>query len=486
MTSVGRKPWHDGLTGVLGEAAEGIDERYHPAHGVRSAMNKVFPSHFSFLFGEIALYSFVVLVLSGTYLSLFFDPSMRESTYDGTFSNLRGIDMSQAFSSTIDISFEVRGGLFVRQLHHWAALVFVGAILVHMLRIFFTGAFRKPREGNWVIGVALLGLAVTEGFLGYSLPDDELSGSGLRIMSGLLQSIPIIGNWVQWLVFNGEFPGHVVIPRFYAAHILLVPGLIIGLIAVHLGFVWYQKHTHFPGQHRTESNVQGQRMVPVFSIHSMTLFLSVFGALSLLGGLAQINPVFNYGPYSPAHGTVGSQPDWYLGFVEGALRLWPRWDIPLGRYEIPGPFWPGIVLPLVITAAVLYYPFLERRLTGDTREHNLLQRPRDNAGRTAAGVMGVTFYLWLLFAGGDDVIAYILNVPIEELVWIGRIGVIVMPLLAYWLTFLTCRRLQAADRQVLRLGVTAGVIQRRPDGTYVRVGQPTVDTTTEEPAAARR
>jgi ubiquinol-cytochrome c reductase cytochrome b subunit len=457
----------------IADATGEIDERFHPASNVRKIANKVFPDHFSFLLGEIALYSFVVLVLSGTYLALWFDPSMAEVTYHGVFTSLRGVDVSRAYASTLDISFEVRGGLFARQIHHWAALLFVAAMTIHMLRIFFTGAFRKPRDINWVIGVSLLMLGIFEGFMGYSLGDDLLSGMGLRIAASILLSIPVIGTWLEWLVFGGEYPGHLIIPRMFAAHVLIVPGVIAALIAVHLAFVWFQKHTQFPGPGRTERNVVGSRLMPVFSLHSVSLAVSVFGLLCLLGGLAQINPVWNYGPYNPAQGSVNAQPDWYMGFVEGALRLFPPWTLDFGgRYIVPAQFWPSVVLPVFMVGMMLAYPFAERRLSGDRRLHNLLQRPRDNPIRTGIGMMGLTFFVMLFLAGGDDVIGYWLKVPIEELVWIGRIGVFVLPMLAFFLTHRVCVRLQGSDRDVLEHGVRTGVVVRRPSGTYVLVRQP--------------
>lgn len=457
----------------IADAAGQADERYHPASNVRKIADKVFPDHFSFLLGEIALYSFVVLVLSGTYLALFFDPSMTHVAYHGVYAGLRDVDMSRAYESTVDISLQVRGGLFARQIHHWAALLFVAAMTIHMLRIFFTGAYRKPRDGNWMIGVSLLMLGIFEGFMGYSLGDDLLSGMGLRIAASILLSIPIAGTWLVWLVFGGEYPGHIIIPRMFAAHILIVPGMIAGLIAVHLAFVWFQKHTQFPGPGRTERNVVGSRLMPVFSMHSMSLATSVVALLCLLGGLAQINPVWHYGPYDPSRASTDAQPDWYMSFVEGALRLFPPWTIDFGgRYIIPAAFWPAAALPTGMVLTMLAYPFLERRLTGDHGLHNVLQRPRDNPVRTGIGMMGLTFYAVLFLAGGDDVIAYWLRVPIEELVWIGRIGVFVLPALAFFLAYRICVRLQDSDRDVLARGIRTGVVVRRPDGTYLPVRQP--------------
>ncbi|MCX2954767.1 cytochrome b, partial [Lentzea sp. NEAU-D7] len=311
---------------VAGAAANAADERFHPASGLRKQINKVFPTHWSFLLGEIALYSFIVLLLSGTYLALFFDPSMTEVTYNGAFENLRGIEMSRAFASTLDISFETRGGLFVRQVHHWAALLFMAAIVVHMFRIFFTGAFRKPREINWVIGIVLFMLGAIEGFLGYSLPDDLLSGTGLRVMAALLISFPVIGTWLNWLMFGGEFPGTDIIPMLYTAHILIIPAIILGLIAAHLALVWYQKHTQFPGVGRKETNVVGVRIMPVFAAKGGGFFAIVVGVIAIMGGVFQINPIWNFGPYNPAQISAGSQPDWYMGWTDGLVRIWPAWE----------------------------------------------------------------------------------------------------------------------------------------------------------------
>ncbi|HWC82739.1 MAG TPA: ubiquinol-cytochrome c reductase cytochrome b subunit [Pseudonocardiaceae bacterium] len=456
-------------------AADEVDLRVPLAKGVRDAVNKVFPTHFSFLFGEIALYSFVVLILSGTYLALWFDPSMTDITYDGAYDGLRGVDMSKAFASTLDISFQVRGGLFARQVHHWAALLFLAAITVHMLRIFFTGAFRKPREGNWVIGVTLMMFGIFEGFMGYSLGDDLLSGIGLRIAGSIILTIPVIGTWLEWAIFGGEYPGDVIISRMFTAHVLIVPGLLLALIAVHLGLVWYQKHTQFPGRRpaaKAEGNVVGTRMVPTFAAHSMSLAMAVIGVLCLLGGLAQINPIWHYGPYDPARVSTDAQPDWYMGWVEGAIRLFPPWLVSFGHYIIPVAFWPAVVLPLAMVFGMAVYPFIERRLLNDNVPHNLLQRPRDNPVRTGLGVMAVVFYGVLLLAGGDDVISYWLRVPIEECVWTERIGLFVLPVLAWWLTVRICRRLQRADRIVLAHGVNTGVIVRRPGGDFLEVRQP--------------
>src|ERR1700742_1493693 len=184
---------------IMAGQGNAVDSRYHLSAATRRQLNKVFPTHWSFLLGEIAMYSFVVLLLTGVYLTLFFDPSMQDVTYNGVYEPLRGVGMSKAFASALDISFEVRGGLFVRQVHHWAALMFSASIMVHLARIFFTGAFRRPREANWIIGSLLLILSMFEGYFGYSLPDDLLSGIGLRAaLSSITMGMPGIGTWLHW------------------------------------------------------------------------------------------------------------------------------------------------------------------------------------------------------------------------------------------------------------------------------------------------
>ncbi|MBV9847136.1 MAG: cytochrome bc complex cytochrome b subunit [Kutzneria sp.] len=459
-------------TRAAGGLAKWADNRYHLARGMRRQLNKVFPTHWSFLLGEIALYSFIVLLLSGTYLALFFDPSMQEVTYNGTFNNLRGVQVSRAFQTAIDLSFEVRGGLFVRQVHHWAALLFMSAIVAHMFRIFFTGAFRRPREVNWVIGIVLFLLGATEGFFGYGLPDDLLSGTGLRIMFELIQSIPVIGTWAAWLLFGGEFPGTLIVPRMYTLHILLLPGAILALIAVHLGLVWYQKHTQFPGVRRKETNVVGVRILPVFAVKGGGFFAVVVGVIAVMSGLFQINPIWNFGPYNPAQVSAGSQPDWYMGWTDGLVRLWPAWEMYLGNFTIPAPFLPFILGLPTLTGIAAVYPWIERKLTGDTAHHNLLQRPRDVPVRTSLGAMAITFFTVCLLSGGNDIFADKFNISLNATTWIGRIGLLILPPLAYWATYRICIGLQRGDREVLEHGVETGIIKRLPHGEFIEVHQP--------------
>jgi ubiquinol-cytochrome c reductase cytochrome b subunit len=460
------------LSELAADQGEALDTRYHLAAGVKRQINKVFPTHWSFLLGEIALYSFIVLLITGVYLTLFFDPSMAEVTYNGVYQPLRGVEMSRAYETTLNISFEVRGGLFVRQVHHWAALMFAAAIMVHLARIFFTGAFRRPREANWVLGSVLLILAMFEGYFGYSLPDDLLSGIGLRAaLSSITLGLPVIGTWMHWLLFGGDFPGHDIIPRLYVLHILLIPAIILALIGVHLALVWYQKHTQFPGPGRTENNVIGIRILPVFAVKSGAFFAMVVAVLGLMGGLLQINPIWQLGPYKPSQVSAGSQPDFYMMWTEGLARVWPAWELYLGHYTVPAPVAVALIMGLVFVL-LISYPYIEKKATGDDVHHNLLQRPRDAPVRTAIGSMAIAFYMVLTLAAMNDIIALKLHISLNATTWIFRIGMVVLPAIVYFIAYRWAIGLQRSDREVLEHGVETGIIKRLPHGAYIELHQP--------------
>ena len=426
--------------------AQDIDARYHPSAALRRQLNKVFPTHWSFLLGEIALYSFVVLLITGIYLTLFFDPSMIEVPYHGVYQPLRGVEMSRAYESALNISFEVRGGLFVRQVHHWAALMFAASIMVHLARVFFTGAFRRPREANWVIGSLLLILAMFEGYFGYSLPDDLLSGIGLRCaLSSIMLGFPVIGTWLHWAFFGGDFPGTALITRLYALHVLVLPAIILALIGAHLAMVWFQKHTQFPGPGRTECNVVGVRVMPIFAVKSGAFFALTTGVLGLMGGLLQINPIWNLGPYQPSHVSAGSQPDFYMMWTEGLQRLWPAWEIYVGHHTVPAAVGAAMIMGIVFVLLTIY-PFLEKRFSGDYAHHNLLQRPRDVPVRTGIGAMAIAFYLVLTLGAMNDIIALKFHISLNATTWVGRIGMVVLPPIVYFITYRWCVGLQRSDR----------------------------------------
>ena len=455
----------------LAEIGNNIDSRYTAAAGIRRQINKVFPTHWSFMLGEIALYSFLILLLTGVYLTLFFDPSITKVIYDGAYLPLNGVEMSRAYETALNLSFEVRGGLFIRQMHHWAALMFMVSMTVHMLRIFFTGAFRRPREANWIIGCVLLLLGMAEGFMGYSLPDDLLSGVGLRIMSAIIVGLPIIGTWMHWLIFGGDFPSELMLDRFYIAHVLIIPGIILGLIAAHLALVWYQKHTQFPGPGRAENNVVGVRILPLFGIKAAAFGLITAGVLALMAGLTTINAIWLLGPYNPAQVSAGSQPDIYMLWTDGLARVMPAWELYLGNYTVPGAFWVAMLAGLMVVLLIAY-PFIEAKITGDTAHHNLLQRPRDVPVRTSLGIMGIAFYFLVTLSGGNDLFAYHFGVSLNAMTWVGRIGLIVLPPLAYFVTYRICIGLQRSDREVLEHGIETGVIKMMPNGAFVEIHQP--------------
>jgi ubiquinol-cytochrome c reductase cytochrome b subunit len=450
------------------------DERFGAAKVVKGFARKIFPDHWSFMLGEIALYSFVILLLSGTFLTFFFIPSVDPTTYQGSYAPLVGQEMSRAYESTIRLSFDVRGGLLLRQIHHWAALIFVAAITVHMFRVFFTGAFRKPREINWVIGSVLVLLAIVEGFAGYSLPDDLLSGTGLRIASSLILAIPVIGSYLSFFVFGGQFPGDAFIPRLYTIHVLLVPGIMLALIAAHIAILVLHKHTHYPGPGRTNKNVVGYPFMPVYIAKAGGFFFLVFGVTALMSAVFMINPIWAYGSYDPSPVSAGTQPDWYMGFLDGALRLTPGFlEFSAFGYTVSlNLLIPGMILPGILTGLLVLYPWIEQWATGDRREHHVLDRPRNVPTRTGIGVMAITFYLLLMTGGGNDLIATHFHMSINDITNSLRLLVIVAPPLAYLLTKRICLGLQRKDREKVLHGWETGRIFRTADGEVFELHEP--------------
>ncbi|MCX4880110.1 cytochrome bc complex cytochrome b subunit [Streptomyces sp. NBC_00847] len=438
----------------------------------KANMRKVFPDHWSFMLGEVCLYSFLILILTGIYLTLFFEPSGVEVIYHGSFVPLNGVSMTRAYESTLDISFDVRGGLLIRQIHHWAALVFVTGMLVHMMRVFFTGAFRKPREINWLFGWTLLMLGIITGLTGYSLPDDLLSGTGIRFADGAILSIPIVGTYLSMFLFGGEFPGHDIISRLFPVHVLLLPGIMLGLVVAHLILVFYHKHTQYPGPGRDQKTVVGMPFLPVYMAKAGGFFFLVFGVLAVMGGIASINPVWAFGPYRPDLVTTGAQPDWYLGFSEGLIRVMPGWELNFWGHTLePGVFIPFSLFPLILLALGLY-PFVEAWVTGDKREHHILDRPRNAPVRTGLGVAWLSLYVVLLIGGGNDIVATHLHLSINVITWFVRISFFVMPVLAFLVTKRVCMGLQRRDRDKVLHGRESGTIRRLPHGEFVEVHEP--------------
>ena len=426
-----------------------IDERTASAPLLRKSMRYLFPDHWSFLLGEVALYSFIVLIATGVYLALFFDPSTAKTVYHGSYAPLDGQTMSDAYKSVVDISLSYKAGLLIRQTHHWAADVFVASIVMHLMRVFFTGSFRKPRELTWLVGLTLLFTALLEGYLGYSLVDDLLSGMGLQIGYGVGLSIPFIGGPAMLGIFGAPFPGT---PHFwsrmYIVHVLLIPLLLATLIGVHLALVAARHHTQFRESPRhTNRRLVGVPMFPAQIPRSLGLMFFVVAILFLLGGLVQINPIWQWGPFEPWLATNGAQPDWYLGWLIGALRLMPSFDVTIGHFTvIPNPFWGGVLFPLVVLGVLAGFPWIERRLTGDRSVHNLADRPRDAPNRTAFGVAFLS-WVFLIFAfGAADRIFVLIGLSYDTQLYIFRIGIWIVPVVLYFIVRRACRELALSDR----------------------------------------
>lgn len=450
--------WADGRLGIYGLA--------------KANMRKIFPDHWSFMLGEVSLYSFIIIILTGVYLTLFFHPSMNEVVYHGSYVPLQGVRMSEAFSSTVDISFDVRGGLLIRQIHHWAALIFLAAMLVHMMRVFFTGAFRKPREVNWLFGFLLFVLGMFTGFTGYSLPDDLLSGTGVRFVDGAILSVPIVGTYISFFLFGGEFPGTDFVSRFYSIHILLLPGIMLGLLVGHLILVFYHKHTQFAGPGRTNKNVVGMPLLPIYMAKAGGFFFLVFGVISVVAGIATINPIWLMGPYRPDQVSTGAQPDWYMGMPEGLVRAMPGWEINFaGHTLVLGVFIPLVVFPLVL-GAIAMYPFIEAWVTGDKRAHHIAERPRNQPTRTGLGVAWLVWYGVLLMGGGNDIWATHFHLSINVITWFVRIAFFVLPVAAFIITKRFCLGLQRKDAEKVLHGRESGVIKRLPHGEFVEIHTP--------------
>jgi ubiquinol-cytochrome c reductase cytochrome b subunit len=432
---------------VIRRAVRFVDQRSGGAPLIRKALRYVFPDHWSFLLGEVALYSFVVLVLTGMYLTLFFEPSLAKVRYHGSYVPLQGAEMSEAYRSAIDLSFKVKAGLLIRQTHHWAADVFVAAIVLHVLRIFFTGAFRKPRDLTYLIGLTMLMMALLEGYLGYSMVDDLLSGMGLAIGYAVALSIPFVGANLGALIWGGPFPGsHSFESRMYVMHVFVLPILIGTLIAVHLALVAARRHTQFASRRATARKVVGIPTFPGYAPRSIGLAFAVAAVLFLLGGLVQINPIWIWGPYHVASATNGAQPDWYLGWLIGALRLVPHFDITIGKYTlVPNAFWGGAAFPLVVFVVLALWPWGERRLTGDHGFHHLLDRPRDAPWRTALGAALVTWVFLIFFAGSGDRILVLFSLSYSLQIWIFRVLVVVAPAVVLVVTKRVCDGLRAGE-----------------------------------------
>jgi ubiquinol-cytochrome c reductase cytochrome b subunit len=463
-----------GRYGRLGEALNEMDDRLGIARGGRTFMDKIFPDHWSFLLGEIVLYSFIVLLVTGVFLSLYFVPSQGLTIYHGPYKPMDGRSVTQAFASTMDLSFSVRGGLLMRQMHHWACDIFIGAMVLHMARVFFTGAFRKPRELNWAVGLTLLILAISNGFLGYSLPDDLVSGTGIRIMYSIVLSIPLVGSYLAFWLFGGNFPGHIIIARFFVLHVLLIPLIMIGLVTVHMLLLVRQKHTQFKGPGRTEDNVVGAPLFPIFTAKTTGYLFLVSGVIALLGAFAQINPIWQFGPYDPYQISYAVQPDWYMGFLDGILRIFPSWETVVAGHTIP---WevliPAVIFPGILFTLGFLWPTIERKITKDERMHQLLDRPRDRPIRTACGSAILALLVALFVASATDVIANYLHISLNVVLVAMRIIVVASPFVGFFFAYYICKEMQKVEHGGKRK--VPNIVTRTETGEYIATPAPRRD-----------
>jgi ubiquinol-cytochrome c reductase cytochrome b subunit len=446
-----------------------VDERFGSSRFLTSVLDKIFPDHWSFMVGEIAMDSLIILIITGIYLALFYVPSSTDVVYAPTsghvYAPLVGQHMTEAYQSVINLSFNVRAGLIMRQAHHWAALVFLAAVLFHLCRVFFTGAFRKPREVNWIIGVTLWLVVILEGFTGYSLPDDLLSGTGLRVIYSIVEGLPLVGTWIVYDFWGGSYPGTTFLTRLFVIHEFIFPLLIVGLLTAHLMILWHQKHSDFPGPGKTETNIRGSRVWPQYALKAGGLFMIVTGTIFLLAGEIQINPVWLYGPYNPYTVSIGAQPDWYLGWLDGSVRLWPHWEFASFGHEIPNPVFPGILIPGLLFTTIYAWPWLDKKIYSDYGAHNLLDRPRDKPFRTGVGVAAIVFFADLTIACGSDILANDFHVGFERVIEVLQYGALLGPVVGFVIAYKACQALQRTGAHPIQRPL-GGVIIRSANGAY--------------------
>jgi ubiquinol-cytochrome c reductase cytochrome b subunit len=448
--------------------------------------SRAVPNHWTTWLGVVPLTCIVVIFATGLLLMFLYTPSSTRVMYDGSYLPLHGVEMSRALESTLYISFDVRGGLLLRQLHHWAALLLPASLVLQLLTIFFTGGFRRPRRGSWVLLVLIFLTTLIGGWSGYALPDDMLSGSGLRIVEGVAQGIPILGSWLAALLFGGSFPGRI-IEHLYPVHVLIAPAALAVLVALRAAASYSRRPAQWPGTSRTEQNVIGMPLLPNAATRALGLAAATAGVLVLIAAAVRIAPVWEYGPSDPGNASAGSQPDWYTGFLDGALRLIP----PGWEFEWLGYTWTlAIVVPLaaigLFFVLVAAYPFVEAWVRGDAAEHHLLDRPRATPTRTGIGVAGLIFIGGLWAAASSDLIATTFRVSVEAVVLAFQAFVLVAPAAGFFIARSICLALVRKDTESLAHGFETGRIVRLPGGEYIEVHRPLDPAERARLAPARR
>jgi ubiquinol-cytochrome c reductase cytochrome b subunit len=435
------------------------DDRLGTDAGLRCLLDKIYPDHWSFYLGEFALYAFVLLVATGVWLTFVYDAST-----------------AGAFASVVALSRNAPVGYLVRQVHHWSAVTFVAAILLHMARIFFTAAFRKPRELNWVVGFLLLVLGFLAGFTGYSLPFDSLSGTGLRIAQSVLLSIPLVGGWAADVFTGGGFPGPYLLSHLYTLHVFFLPIAIALLVSLHLGMMFYQKHTQFV---RDERHVVGRRFWPDYALRTLAAFGLSVGITLALAASVEINGIDAYGPYLDWTVPNPAAPDWYAAFLDGALRLGPAWEPRIAGHPIPAVFWPGVVLPSLVLAFIGAWPWLDAFVSRDRAAHDVLVPPTFAPWRVGVGCALIFAGLVLTLAAADDQQAFALHVSVQGLVTFYRYLLLFGSVGAGLLGALLARGLRTHAESAGNKLERVVVLRRMPSGGYAEE-EPQPD---EEPQA---
>lgn len=457
------------LTARLEKAIDGTKTGRRATAFAAELRRRTVPTHWTDVFGVVTMACLAVLVVTGVVLMFFYVPSSERVVYDGGYSPLHGVEVSRAFASTLGLSLDVNGGLVLRQAHHWAALLLPAAILAQLAVMFFTGAFRRPRQASWVLLFLILVAALAAGWSGYALPDDMLSGTGLRIVEGIVLGIPVVGTWIAALLFGGGFPGRI-IETLYPIHLLVSVALIV-LVAARVRVAWRRGMPQYPDAQRIPMRAAARRWGGFAAV--------AVGILLVVSATVTVSPIWLYGPSDPGNASAGSQPDWYTGFLDGALRLVPPgWELEIGGYTVTL----AVLVPLAVVgafmAALLLYPLLENWVVGGG-DSDLLDRPRNVPVRTALGVAGMSFYGVLWAAGSADVIAATFGLALEAVVIAFQVALVVAPPVAFSVARRVCLGLQQKDRDLLEHGVETGRIVRMPGGRYVEIHAPL-------PAEARR
>lgn len=419
-----------------------LDARIGFRGSLRTAVRKLFPTHWSFLLGEVALFSFAGLVLSGVYIAFFYTPSTAPVVYDGAYASLSGRTLPEAYASVLRLSVDVPFGEVVRRFHHFSAHLFVASLLLHAARVYFTGAFRRPRELTWWIGLALFGLALLNGFTGYCLPFDMRGGTALRMMMTTLESVPWVGGWLATFVFGAAFPGDVILGRLYIEHVFIGPALIAALIGAHLFLVVRLSHTNYPAPDRSDALEVGAHAWPEQAARSLTLLFLVFGVIALLSAFFPVEAVEAYGPFQRFSSYPPLSPDWFLMWIEGAYRMLPRQlDFTLIGATFTNPFYGAIVLPILVFAACALYPLLDARIyRGETRSEHLLEPWRERPFRTAFGVGGLGFLVFLSLGVLNDVMASAFSVEVRHVNIVWGILTLASPVVLFGIVYGNLRR----------------------------------------------